>query len=228
MNVTGKKFKMKELFYAGMNLQKDLEFCKIMDELIEDPRVLLLSEPEPVVVHHMEYDPHSSSCRYDTNETHIGYDRHYVTLLFNGRIFYVQASDYYPFTDVNYPGQFNFIAHNRIGMTKMKQCSYYEKYQNIESILDWLDKHNTRNIGGASERKIDIYVNENDAERIKGIVNRLGGVREKVVIESNPAFLKSETWNDDHKVVKVISSSSDEYGYRRTFDFDLVTNRICG
>ena len=219
---------MKERFYSGTELQKDLEFCKIMSELIEDPRVLLLSEPESVVVHHMEYDPRSSSRRYDTNETHIGYDRHYVTFMLNGRIFYVQASEYYPFTDANYPGQFNFIAHNRIGMTRMKQCSYYEKYHNIESVLDWIDKHNPRNIGGVSERKIDIRVSENDAERIASIVKRLGGVREKIVMESNPVFLKSETWNDDHRVVKVISSNGDTYGYRKSFDFDIVTNRICG
>lgn len=219
---------MKELFYAGLSLQKDLEFRKIMGELIEDPRVLLLSEPEPVVVHHMEYDPRSTSRRYDTNETHIGYDRHYVTFLLNGRIFYVQASEYYPFTDANYPGQFNFIAHNRVGMTKMKQCSYYEKYQNIESVFDWLDKNNPRNIGGVSERRIDIQINENDAEKIMNVVKRIGGAREKIVMESHPVFLKSETWNDGHRVVKIISSNSDTYGYRRSYDFDLVTSRICG
>lgn len=219
---------MKERFYSGMELQKDLEFCKIMSELMEDPHVLLLSEPEHVIVHHKKCDSRNSSLSHDTNETHFGYDRHYVTFLYEGHIFYVQAAEYYPFTDENYPGRFNFIAHRRFGMTKMKQCSYYEKYQSLESIQEWLGRRCARTMRGAPERKISIRIGEGHAERIAGFVRYLGGVREKRIMESNPVFLESETWNDDHKVVKIISGDSVIDGYRMSFDFDLVTNRICG
>ena len=219
---------MKEQFYFGRELQKDLDFCQIMGELNEDPRVLFLSKPEVVLVRHMECDPRNSTLRFATDITHIGYDRHYATFLYGDQVFYVQASEYYPFTDVNHPGKFNFIAHNRIGMTKMKQCSYYEKYQSLESIQEWLEEGSARNIKGAAERRMDIRISECDAKRISGFTKLIGGFREQVVLESNPVFLDSGTWNDEHKVVRVISNKYDLYGYRSSFDFDLMTNRICG
>ena len=62
---------------------------------------------------------------------------------------------------------------------------------------------------------------------IDWIVNKNGGFREKNVYE-NPHHFEIGTWNDEHKVVYVISNYADDDGHRDSFSVDLVTMRICG
>lgn len=223
---------MKELFYSGVMLQKDLEFCDIIRELKKNPQVLLLTCPEKRVIHHMECEMkgHSSVC-HRTGKAHIGYATYYVTFMYRGYIFCIQSSTHYPFTDENYPGRFNFIAYERVGMEKKLQCSYFEKYEDLASIREWISHHKKRSIRYASVLHIDPYIESRHTSRICEIVDRNGGFREKKILDSFPVFLKSETWNDDHKVVRVITGDESSYstdGHRDSFDFDLVTNKICG
>lgn len=63
---------------------------------------------------------------------------------------------------------------------------------------------------------------------VKAIVRKYGGFREKNIL-SNPHLIeKSETWNDEHKVLNVLSKEPDIDGYRAGFQIDLVTMSICG
>ena len=63
---------------------------------------------------------------------------------------------------------------------------------------------------------------------VKTIVHKHGGFREKNIL-SNPHLIeKSETWNNEHKVLNVLSNKPDIDGYKNGFQIDLVTNSICG
>lgn len=65
-------------------------------------------------------------------------------------------------------------------------------------------------------------------DEIRKLVNKQGGFRELKVLAEEHEFLLGETWNDDHKVVNVLSCVPEEDGYRSGFQVDLVTNSICG
>lgn len=207
---------MKELFYSGIMLQKDLEFCDIMRDLEKDPHILFLSYPEKCIVHHR-----------NTDETHIGYEQHYVTFLYEGYIFYVQSSMYYPFTDENYPGRFNFLVYKRIGTWGKYQCTYFEKYDDFRSIHDWVSCSKREHMRDIHVTRIDGSIGVALVDRIISKVNSVGGYREKDVLNKRPVFLRSETWNDEHKVVRVVATSSDD-DRLASFEFDVVTNKICG
>lgn len=58
--------------------------------------------------------------------------------------------------------------------------------------------------------------------KVKSIINQNGGFREKDIIK-NCTYEKSETWNDIHKIVDVISIEAD-----LSCAVDIVTNKICG
>lgn len=65
------------------------------------------------------------------------------------------------------------------------------------------------------------------ANTIKRIVNRDGGNREKEII-SKPFTVEKATWNNEHKVLDIISIEEEEDGYRNGFQIDIVTKSICG
>lgn len=62
---------------------------------------------------------------------------------------------------------------------------------------------------------------------IKNIVKKSGGYREKDVMKSSYIIRKTETWNNEHKVIDIIEKNSRDY-HNNGFSFDLVTNKICG
>ena len=63
---------------------------------------------------------------------------------------------------------------------------------------------------------------------VKAIVHKHGGFREKNIL-SNPHLIeKSETWNNEHKVLNVLSNKPDIDGYKNGFQIDLITKSICG
>lgn len=216
---------MKEVFYGSIALQKDLEFCEIMHELHKNSGVFLLSEPECVIVHEMK---NVSGVLKDAGKQHIGYSSHYVTFSYRGFLFYVQPASYYPFTDINHPGRFCFMAYRRVGLAKKIQCSYFEAYDSLKSIIRWAEAHPACHINGVMAKSIDNRISENDATRIRRFVKSFGGERERQILCESPLFLSAETWNNEHKVVRVISGESDFGGHRDSFEFDIVTNRICG
>ena len=63
---------------------------------------------------------------------------------------------------------------------------------------------------------------------VKAIVRKHGGFREKNILSNPHSIKKSETWNNEHKVLNVLSNKLDIDGYRAGFQIDLVTNSICG
>lgn len=62
----------------------------------------------------------------------------------------------------------------------------------------------------------------------KEVIMRQAGYREKDIVWNGVLVTKSETWNDEHKVVNILSLQTDEDGHRDGFQVDIVTRRICG
>lgn len=62
---------------------------------------------------------------------------------------------------------------------------------------------------------------------VKNIVKKCGGYREKDIIKNPYIIKKSETWNNDHKVINIIEKNSRD-NHCNGFSVDLVTMKICG
>ena len=60
------------------------------------------------------------------------------------------------------------------------------------------------------------------------VIARQAGYREKEILRNGVLVTKSETWNDEHKVVNILSLQADGYGHRDGFQVDIMTRRICG
>lgn len=71
-------------------------------------------------------------------------------------------------------------------------------------------------------KEIEMYDNI-----IKNIVKKFGGYREKDIIKNPYIIRKTETWNNDHKVLNIIEKNSRD-DHNNGFSVDLVTNKICG
>ena len=61
---------------------------------------------------------------------------------------------------------------------------------------------------------------------IKNIVKKSGGFREKDIIKRPYIIRKTETWNNEHKVLNIIEKNT--LDHKNGFSVDLVTNKICG
>ena len=59
------------------------------------------------------------------------------------------------------------------------------------------------------------------------IIKKEGGNREKAILANLAYFGKSETWNNEHKVITAYAKK-DEDGHRDTCDIDIITGKICG
>lgn len=62
---------------------------------------------------------------------------------------------------------------------------------------------------------------------IKNIVKKCGGYREKDIIKNPYIIRKTETWNNDHKVLNIIEKNTRD-NHNNGFSVDLVTMEICG
>lgn len=62
---------------------------------------------------------------------------------------------------------------------------------------------------------------------IKSIVKKCGGYREKDIMKNPYIIRKTETWNNDHKVINIIEKFTRDY-HNNSFSVDLVTKKICG
>jgi hypothetical protein len=218
----------KKLYYAGIALQKDLEFCEILKEVENTKDVYILSKPEKHTVVEMEYIKGFSNKRKETGKTHTGYDYHYIIFLYKGLVFSVNPATYYPFTDENDPGQWNFVVYQLTTPATKQQATYSIKYENIKSIDNYISNNNFKVLKGTNKQYIHLGITSTTETIIKNIVNRVGGYREKEVYNNGCFFDKSETWNNDHKVINVLSVSPDADGYRAGFAVDIVTGDICG
>lgn len=62
---------------------------------------------------------------------------------------------------------------------------------------------------------------------VKKIVKKCGGYREKDIMKNPYIIKKTETWNNEHKVLNIIEKNSSD-NHNNGFSFDLVTKKICG
>ena len=62
---------------------------------------------------------------------------------------------------------------------------------------------------------------------VKNIVKKYGGYREKDIMENPYIIRKTETWNNEHKVLNIIEKLECDY-HNNSFSVDLVTMKICG
>lgn len=61
---------------------------------------------------------------------------------------------------------------------------------------------------------------------VKNIVKKCGGFREKDIIKKPYIIIKTETWNNEHKVINIIEKNT--LDHKNGFSVDLVTRKICG
>ena len=148
---------MDKLYYAGIALQKDLEFCEILEEIENTHGVYVISKPDPYTVIEMKYKNAYNSEREETGNTHTGYYYHYITFLYEGYIFSINPSSYYPFTDSNDPGKWNFTVFNLVSPIQKQQASYNYEYKNINSIKDMISsRHGWNALRGTNKQYINI------------------------------------------------------------------------
>lgn len=62
---------------------------------------------------------------------------------------------------------------------------------------------------------------------VKNIVKKCGGFREKDIMKNPYIIRKTETWNNDHKVLNIIEKKTCD-SHNNSFSVDLVTMKICG
>lgn len=61
---------------------------------------------------------------------------------------------------------------------------------------------------------------------VKNIVIKSGGYREKDIMKNPYIIIKTETWNNEHKVLNIIEKNA--LDHKNGFSVDLVTRKICG
>lgn len=71
-------------------------------------------------------------------------------------------------------------------------------------------------------KELEMYDN-----MIKNIIKNSGGFREKDIMKNPYIIKKTETWNNDHKVLNIIEKSTRD-NHNNGFSVDIVTMKICG
>lgn len=70
--------------------------------------------------------------------------------------------------------------------------------------------------------ELKMYVNV-----AKSIVKKCGGYREKDIMKNPYIIRKTETRNNEHKVLNIIEKNTCDY-HNNGFSVDLATMKICG
>lgn len=147
----------------------------------------------------------------------------YITFVYEGYLFYIQSSEYYPFTDENYPGPWVYTVSKITGINEKAQITYFEKYSGFDSLI--INRPHVRPL--TKNQKINVLMN--GAEYIcKRVIATHGSERERDIIRKGAFMAKGETWNDDHKVVEILRTKANPDGYFPGFQIDIVTRSICG
>ena len=63
---------------------------------------------------------------------------------------------------------------------------------------------------------------------VKDITVTNGGARERNIFHEPHELIKGRTWNDDHKVVTIVTTYRDSDNHADSYDVDIVTRTICG
>lgn len=218
---------MKQVKRIGFSYDKSKLWGEVILELKNKSDVLFLREPDEVKVLRCKYGP--LNMVQETGESCVGFKCEYTHIYYRGFIFYIQPSEFFPFVDENHPAPICFIAYRRIGTTRMLQLTYFMAYDGIKSLDNWIE-HQTKPIKGVEPRSIDPFVSTGTLEKIDSFVEKHGGYREKTILTKDTLILATETWNEEHKVVRIICMEPDKTddGMRKFFEVDLVSNTICG
>lgn len=147
----------------------------------------------------------------------------YITFVYGGFLFYIQSSTYYPFTDENYPGKWVYVVSEITGINEKAQLTYYQAYTSFEELV--FPQPNTKRL--TSGQKINVLMN-NAEYACKRVIAIHGSAREKEFIKNGAFMAKGSTWNDDHKVIDILSTKADLDGYFPGFQIDIATESICG
>ena len=211
----------KELYYGGIDLEKDLIMCKIYNALEANNEVIILRHGRDTLIHEMKAAGKWGENREDTGRIHLGFSFHFITIFYRGTIFSIEPSSYYPFTDENNPGMINFVAYKTDGWNRTQE-SYSIEYQGIQSLDEYLDNNLSKNIKGVPTNSVPFYKQKRDFEKI---LEKEGGFREKAIY--NSAHICYDVMDTkDHKVVRCARAERDEDGIRESFDIDLKTETI--
>ncbi|MBR3242262.1 MAG: hypothetical protein IKG72_13060 [Bacillus sp. (in: Bacteria)] len=214
---------MTELYYSGIDLEKDLLMCRIYDALEANNDVIILRHGRDALIHEVEATGRWGENRKDTGRTHLGFDFHFITIFYKGTVFNIEPAQYYPFIDDNYPGMINFIAFETDGWHKTQE-SYFEEYKGIQSLNAYLE-----NKPIYRPLKDHVPTNSQPFHKQKGefekILEKEGGFREKAIY--NSAHICYDVMDTkDHKVVRCARAERDADGVRESFDIDLVSQKI--
>lgn len=168
----------------------------------------------------IENDINSLNSSYILESNH---DRCFISFIYNGRLYYLQASAYYPFTDVNYPAPWVYMVYNITDINSKQQHTYFTPYNGVESLKNY--NYSIRPL--TKNQKINV-LNNNYEKLVKSVIRRSGGDREKEIIKNGAFMSRGETWNSEHKVIEILEIMPQIDGYRNGFQVDVVTMSICG
>ena len=162
---------MRNLYLNGYELQKRKELNAIIEELNNNKDVYIVSLPEEHNIIEMEYTDTRCQERIPTGKEFISYDFCFVTFLYQGKIITINPSTYYPFTDENCPGKWNYVVYDSVGLNKKIQGCYSREYTDINDI-----DISTRKLRYTNDQYINISMN-NYMRDIKNIVAKHGGYK---------------------------------------------------
>ena len=210
---------MKELYYVGLTLEKDLKMCEFFDMLSKNDDVIILNHGRNCKIHECKYKNNYSTDREDTGRTHIGFEFHYITFYYKGRIYNLEPASYYPFTDENDPGKFNVVPYELIDGWYKKQMGYSTPFESIKDLTKF-DPLRVRDV--VYQHSIPFTVNRQD---FLNIYYKKAGNREKGIYESpHVCYLVPD--EKEHKIVRCAKLDREPDGVRKYFDIDMLQGEI--
>lgn len=142
----------------------------------------------------------------------------YVMFLYHGLLYYLESCPYYPFTDDNHPGLYNYIVYKVVGMNEKRQMTYWKPWNGIDA-LNESDK-SLRPIPATQNQPIDILCNSY-MKTVSSVVGRHG--TQKQIESLQRAVLTYTTFNKKGKECKcvIVRDPQDE-----TVFFVDVVNKV--
>lgn len=209
---------MKKLYYAGIQLEKDLEFCKIFDELEKHDDVILLQHGRDCEIIEQRYIHAFNRERENTGKIHIGFDYFYINFYFQGYVWNLEPAPYYPFTDKSHPAPFCAIPYLVIDDNRLQQCGYAQPYNGVESLRCCARE----GLKGTYSRANTFYKKE-----FLRIYEAQAGEREKSIYQT-PHLLHDVKCGEGRQVVRCVAIERNADGVRPHFDIDIKSGTICG
>ena len=207
-----------KLYKAGIELEKDLEMCRIFHTIEGCADAIILSHGRNAEIIEMRYKNNYSSDMEKTGKTHRGFEYEYIYVYYNGYIWNISPSTYYPFTDYNNPGQINATPYLLIEGSKKIQCGYAQPFNGLE-LLSVPEKTPLKDV---YKQPISWYLYE-----FIRIYEAEAGDRERDIF-NQPHIIFDVLREKDHKIVRCAALDRDAYGVRVFFDVDVVLGRIVG